>query len=176
MFVDHAPLDSKDPRVVSDQFLAFHALAARLGANQNRVVCLAESDSRIIRQDDIVQQGHGTVLEFHADTLSITGASMALNLSDVPFTEVVSGVRVGRIDGEFVINPSIGQLEESDLDLIVAGTDDIVCMIEGECLEVEEDRADDVGTMVRDEMCSAIELSVPLVVDLGRGSNWEEAH
>jgi DNA polymerase-1 len=43
-------------------------------------------------------------------------------------------------------------------------------------LEVDEDRADEVGTMVRDEMCSAMELAVPLVVDLGRGGNWEEAH
>ncbi len=77
--------------------------------------------------------------DFHADVLSITGASMALALSDVPFHEIVSGVRVGRVDGEFVINPSITQLEESDLDLIVAGTDEIVCMIEGECLEVPED-------------------------------------
>jgi len=78
--------------------------------------------------------------DFHADTLSITGASMALNLSDVPFTEVVSGVRVADIDGEFVANPSFEQLEESTLDLIVAGTDDIVGMIEGECLEVPEER------------------------------------
>ena len=76
--------------------------------------------------------------DFHADVLSITGASCSLALSDVPFHEIVSGVRVGRIDGEYVINPSITQLEESDLDLIVAGTDDIVCMIEGECLEVDE--------------------------------------
>ena len=78
--------------------------------------------------------------EFHADTLSITGASMALNLSDVPFTEVVSGVRVADIDGEFVCNPSMEQLEESTMDLIVAGTDDIIGMIEGECLEVPEER------------------------------------
>jgi polyribonucleotide nucleotidyltransferase len=52
----------------------------------------------------------------------------------------VSGVRVADIEGEFVCNPSFEQLEESTLDLIVAGTDDIVCMIEGECLEVPEER------------------------------------
>ncbi|MBK7771316.1 MAG: polyribonucleotide nucleotidyltransferase [bacterium] len=78
--------------------------------------------------------------EFHADTLSITGASMALALSDVPFHEIVSGIRVADLDGEFVPNPSFEQLESSCMDLIVAGTDDIVCMIEGECLEVPEDR------------------------------------
>ena len=47
---------------------------------------------------------------------------------------------------------------------------------DGLLLEVDEDRADEVGEMVRQEMCSAMELSVPLVVDLGTGSNWEEAH
>ncbi len=78
--------------------------------------------------------------EFHADTLSITGASMALNLSDVPFTSIVSGVRVADVEGEFIPNPSVAQLEESTMDLVVAGTDDIVCMIEGECEEIPEDR------------------------------------
>ncbi|MCB1184830.1 polyribonucleotide nucleotidyltransferase [bacterium] len=78
--------------------------------------------------------------DFHADTLSITGASMALALSDVPFHEIVSGVRVADVDGEFIPNPSFEQLEESTMDLVVAGTDDVVCMIEGECLEVPEDR------------------------------------
>ncbi len=78
--------------------------------------------------------------DFHADTLSITGASMALNLSDVPFTSLVSGVRVADVDGEFIPNPSVSQLEESTMDLVVAGTDDIVCMIEGECEEISEDR------------------------------------
>ncbi len=77
--------------------------------------------------------------DFHADVLSITAASTALNLSDVPFGEIVSGVRVGQVNDEFVVNPSFGQLEESTLDLIVAGTDDIICMIEGECQEISEE-------------------------------------
>jgi len=77
---------------------------------------------------------------FHADVLSITGASCALNLSDIPFPEIVSGVRVADVEGEFIVNPSFDQLEESVLDLVVAGTDEIVCMIEGECKEIPEDR------------------------------------
>ncbi len=76
--------------------------------------------------------------EFHADVLSITGASMSLALSEVPFTDIVSGVRVGRVDGEFIVNPGFTQLVDSDMDLVVAGTDDIVCMIEGGCKEVSE--------------------------------------
>ena len=72
------------------------------------------------------------------DVLSITGASAALALSNIPFTEHVSGVRVGRINGEFVINPTADQLEESDINIIVAGTDEAVTMVEGEALEVAE--------------------------------------
>ena len=78
--------------------------------------------------------------DYHADTLSITGASMALALSDVPFHDIVSGVRVADVEGEFIANPTFEQLEESTMDLIVAGTDDVICMIEGECLEVPEER------------------------------------
>ena len=78
--------------------------------------------------------------KYHADVMSITAASAALNLSDIPFPEIVSGVRVADVEGEFIINPTFEQLEGSILDLIVAGTDDIVCMIEGECKEVPEAR------------------------------------
>ncbi len=78
--------------------------------------------------------------DFHADVLSITAASCALNLSDIPFTTVLSGVRVALVDGEFIPNPTFAQLDESELDLVVAGTDDMVCMIEGgNCQEISED-------------------------------------
>lgn len=75
-----------------------------------------------------------------ADVLAITAASAALNLSDIPFPEVVSGVRVAEVEGQFVINPTFPQRETATMDLVVAGTDDIVVMIEGECGEVSEDR------------------------------------
>jgi len=78
--------------------------------------------------------------DFHADVLSITAASCALNLSDIPFSTVLSGVRVAQVDGEFIPNPTFTQLDESTLDLVVAGTDDIVCMIEGgNCQEISEE-------------------------------------
>ncbi len=72
------------------------------------------------------------------DVLGITGASAALALSDIPFNEFVSGVRVGRVDGEFVVNPTVDQMESSDIDVIIAGTDDAVLMVEGGCREVSE--------------------------------------
>jgi polyribonucleotide nucleotidyltransferase len=111
--------------------------------------------------------------DFHADVLSITGASAALALSDVPFHENVSGVRVGRVDGEFVVNPSIGQLEESDMDIIVAGTDDIVCMIEGECLEVSEDDLLDAMEFAHGWIKKLNALQRELVEKDGGKPKWE---
>jgi polyribonucleotide nucleotidyltransferase len=111
--------------------------------------------------------------DFHADVLSITGASAALALSDVPFHEVVSGVRVGRVDGQYIINPSLGQLEESDMDLIVAGTDDIVCMIEGECLEVSEDALLDAIEFGHDWIKKLNALQRELVAKAGAKVKWD---
>jgi len=73
------------------------------------------------------------------DVLSITGASAALALSDIPFEAFVSGVRVGRVNGEFVANPTSDQMEESDMDIVIAGTDDAVCMVEGGAEEASEE-------------------------------------
>jgi polyribonucleotide nucleotidyltransferase len=73
-----------------------------------------------------------------ADVLGLTGASLALNLSDIPFPTVISGVRVGRIDGRFIANPSFQELEESTLDIVVAGTDKSIVMVEGGAREESE--------------------------------------
>ncbi|MFO7609423.1 MAG: polyribonucleotide nucleotidyltransferase [Candidatus Krumholzibacteriia bacterium] len=110
--------------------------------------------------------------EFHADTLSITGASAALNLSDVPFTEYVSAVRVAEVEGEFIPNPSIAQLEESSMDLVVAGTDDIVCMIEGECEEIGEDRLLDAIEFAREWIRKLNALQRELVAKAGAKTKW----
>ena len=64
------------------------------------------------------------------DVLAIFGASMALELSGLPFAGPVGGVRVARINGQFIINPTFKQTEESDLDLVVAGTADSIMMVE----------------------------------------------
>jgi len=65
------------------------------------------------------------------DVLAICAASAALLISDIPFTKAVAGVRVGMINNEYVLNPSEAQLKESRLDLILAGTEDAILMIEG---------------------------------------------
>ncbi|MFC2131993.1 polyribonucleotide nucleotidyltransferase, partial [Bacteroidota bacterium] len=72
------------------------------------------------------------------DTLGMVGASAALMISDIPFEGPVSEVRVGRINGEFVINPSFEALKESDIDMTVAGTDTSIAMVEGESKEISE--------------------------------------
>ena len=77
--------------------------------------------------------------ENDADVLSMNGASAALAISDIPFAGPIGAVRVGRIDGDFVINPTFEQREDSDLDLIYVGNKTDVIMIEGAADEIPEE-------------------------------------
>lgn len=72
------------------------------------------------------------------DVVAITGASCALYLSDIPFTTPIAGVRIGLIDGKYVVNPTFEERRESDLNLIVAGTEEAIVMVEAEANEVPE--------------------------------------
>ncbi|HEX3605890.1 MAG TPA: polyribonucleotide nucleotidyltransferase [Candidatus Dormibacteraeota bacterium] len=72
-------------------------------------------------------------------TLAVTGASLALAISDVPHAGPVGCVRVGLIDGRLVLNPTLPELAESDLDLIVAGTEDAIGMVEAGAMQVPEE-------------------------------------
>lgn len=76
--------------------------------------------------------------ENNADVLGVLGASMALNMSKIPFNTTVAAVRIGRIKGTWVLNPTFQQLEYSDLDITVAGSRDAIIMVEGGALEVPE--------------------------------------
>lgn len=73
------------------------------------------------------------------DTFAIIGASAALSISDIPLVKPIAGCRVGRVNGQFVINPSLEQMEESDLDMVLAASEDSVVMVEGGALELSED-------------------------------------
>jgi polyribonucleotide nucleotidyltransferase len=73
------------------------------------------------------------------DILAVTGASAALELSDVPFAGPIACVRVGRIDGHFRVNPTYEELRNSDINLIVVGSKDAVVMVEGGALFVKEE-------------------------------------
>jgi polyribonucleotide nucleotidyltransferase len=76
--------------------------------------------------------------ENDGDVLGALGASTALMISNIPFDGPIAEVRVGRVDGRFVINPTFAQLETSDLDVIVAGTLTSIVMVEGESKEISE--------------------------------------
>jgi polyribonucleotide nucleotidyltransferase len=78
-------------------------------------------------------------LENDPDIVALVGASAALTLSGIPFMGPIAAARVGRIDGEFVLNPQIDELTSSDLDLIVAGTQEGVLMVESEAGELSEE-------------------------------------
>jgi polyribonucleotide nucleotidyltransferase len=80
-----------------------------------------------------------------SDILSIVASSTSLTLSEIPFLGPIAGVRVGRVDGEFVINPTHDQREQSDIDLVYASTRDLPLMIEGGGQEIAE--ADLVAAM-----------------------------
>ncbi|MEZ5359233.1 MAG: polyribonucleotide nucleotidyltransferase [Candidatus Zixiibacteriota bacterium] len=73
------------------------------------------------------------------DVMGIIGAGASLAISSLPFETTVAGVRVGKIDGEFIINPTITQLEECDIFITMAGTPDSISMVEGGAFEASED-------------------------------------
>ena len=88
-------------------------------------------------------QVYGLLLSYDhvnpADVLNICGASIALAISDIPFNNPHAALRVGRIDGEFIANPTVAEMEASDLDLIYAGLAGKTIMIEGDCNELSEE-------------------------------------
>lgn len=86
-----------------------------------------------------------------ADILGIISMSAALTISDIPFNAPIGAVRIGRIAGSFVINPDLREVEECDLNLVVAGTEDAVVMVEGESQEMSEnDLLDALGMAHRE--------------------------
>ncbi|MEC7595314.1 MAG: polyribonucleotide nucleotidyltransferase, partial [Pseudomonadota bacterium] len=78
-------------------------------------------------------------LENDPDIVAMVAVSAALTISGVPFRGPVGGARVGYIDGEYVLNPTIDQMQETNLDLVVAGTSDAVLMVESEADELSEE-------------------------------------
>lgn len=106
------------------------------------------------------------------DALAGLAASAALAVSDIPFGGPISEVRVGRISGEWVINPTFSEMSNCDLDIMVAGTHDNILMVEGEMKEVSEAEMLEAIKIAHDEIkkhCIAqIELSKELGKDIKR--------
>ena len=104
------------------------------------------------------------------DTLSLTAASAALMISDIPFEGPIGGVRVGRVDGEFVFNPSPTERDEGDLNIIVAATREALVMVEGGAKEASE--ADVIDALMYAHDC--IKELIALQEELTDGLNIEK--
>lgn len=106
--------------------------------------------------------------EHYIDILSIIGASAALTLSDIPFNGPVGAVRVGLIDGQFVFNPTSKQMENSVLDLRVAGTQQAVIMVEAGANEISEEQMLDALQQGHRAMQPVIELQQQMRAAIGK--------
>ncbi|MBO7431393.1 MAG: polyribonucleotide nucleotidyltransferase [Elusimicrobia bacterium] len=87
-----------------------------------------------------------------SDIISIIGASVALHLSNIPFEKDIASVRIGRINGEFVVNPTIKEREQSDLDLVVSGTEEALTMVEAGAGELSEQEMLDALNLAKEEI------------------------
>ena len=100
--------------------------------------------------------------ENESDVLSITAASAAVMLSPLPFAEAVAGGRIGRINGQFVLNPTVKEMAESDLNIVFAASADALVMVEGEATFVPEDVIIDALEWGRKEIQPLVEAQVKL--------------
>ena len=98
---------------------------------------------------------------------AMIGSSIALSISDIPFNGPIAGVNIGRVDGEFIINPSIEEQEKSDLELTVAGTKDAINMVEAGANEIPEDVILDAIMFAHDEIIRLVEFQEEIVEKVG---------
>ncbi len=120
--------------------------------NETQVVCL------VLSHDS----------ENPADAIALVGASAALTLSDIPFNNPIAGARVGRIDGNFVFNPTRQEMETSDLNLLMAGTMEGIVMVESGCNELSEEIMMDALEFGHDRIKKLIDLQMQLKGLLGK--------
>jgi len=102
------------------------------------------------------------------DTLAILGASAALWISDIPFKCPIGAVRMGMIDDRFIVNPTLQELEESKLDLIIAGPKDSIVMMEGEAKELSEDQILKATEIAQDSINILIKSQEDFLEALGK--------
>jgi polyribonucleotide nucleotidyltransferase len=102
--------------------------------------------------------------ENDTDVMAITGASVALALSDIPFQKTIAAVRMGLVDGQYVVNPTFKQRKESKLDLIVVGSKDGLVMVEAGAKEVSEEQV----VTALDTAHAAIKQIVAVIDDLAK--------
>ena len=102
------------------------------------------------------------------DIAAMIGASAALCVSDIPFYQPIGGIRVGRINGEFVVNPTATELEESELNIIMAASKDAILMVEGEAKEVSEEVMLDALWFGQEQIQPIIQIQEELMQRCGK--------
>ncbi|CDO02187.1 polyribonucleotide nucleotidyltransferase [Oceanobacillus picturae] len=103
-----------------------------------------------------------------SEIAAMIGSSIALSISDIPFAEPIAGVNVGRVDGEFIINPTIEQEEKSDIELTVAGTKDAINMVEAGADEVPEEVMLEAIMFGHKEIIRLVEFQEEIVKAVGQ--------
>ena len=106
--------------------------------------------------------------ENDSDVLAMIASSVAVCLSDVPFPGPIGAVRVGKVNGELILNPTFSQLQESTIDLVFAGTRDSIIMTEGEAREIHEDEFLEAARFAQPEIVRLVELQEQLVALAGK--------
>ena len=110
------------------------------------------------------------------DALAGLAASAALAVSDIPFNGPISEVRVARIDGKLIVNPTFSQLEVADLDIIVGATMDNIMMVEGEMSEVSEAELLEAMKFAHDEIKKHCQIQIELKEEVGKTDIHEYSH
>ena len=106
--------------------------------------------------------------ENDADVLGLLGASAALSISDIPFAGPMGAVRVGRLDGEFVVNPTHADLEGCDLEIIVCGTADSIISVEGGAHEISEQELVDALAFGHQHIVELVRVQQELIASVGK--------
>lgn len=99
---------------------------------------------------------------------ALFGSSLALSISDIPFSEPVAGVVVGRVNNEFIINPTVDQLEESDINLTVAGTKDAINMVEASSSEVLEQDMIEAIMFGHEAIKELVDFQLRIIKEVGK--------
>ena len=115
--------------------------------------------------------------ENDADVLAVVAASFALNASRIPFMGPIAGVRIGRLQGNWVLNPTFQQLEYSDMDLVVCGSADSIVMVEGGALEVSEEDVVEAFTIAQKGLGDLVKAQEELLrkIDRPKKMEWKKA-
>lgn len=145
-------------------------LSARLIDRPIRPLFPAE----FLNETQVVASVYSFDTENDADVLAACGASAALSISDIPFSGPIAEVRVGLLHGELIVNPTHQQIAESDLELVVAGTEDSIMMVEGEANEVSEEVMLNAIQFAHNEIKKLVQLQKDFAAECGKAKRVVE--